>query len=62
MKKLEKHFSVPYNKSVMHEFVISLKEEAAKHGVRAIDVAKWLIDKNIHPPTVYFPMIVEEAL
>ncbi|MCD6459768.1 aminomethyl-transferring glycine dehydrogenase subunit GcvPB [bacterium] len=62
MKKLEKHFSVPYNQSVMHEFVISFKKEAAEYGVRAIDAAKWLIDKNIHPPTVYFPLIVEEAI
>ena len=46
----------------MHEFVISFKKEAAEYGVRAIDAAKWLIDKNIHPPTVYFPLIVEEAI
>ena len=45
----------------MHEFVVSatpLKE----HGVRALDVAKRLLDYGVHPPTIYFPLIVDEAL
>jgi len=62
MAKLKNHYHIPYSGSVMHEFVISLKEEAEKYGVRAIDVAKWLIDNGIHPPTIYFPLIVAEAL
>lgn len=62
MRRLEKYYNIPYPASVMHEFVISLKEEAEKLGVRAIDVAKWLIDSGIHPPTIYFPLIVNEAL
>jgi glycine dehydrogenase subunit 2 len=45
----------------MHEFVASAKP-LKKHGVRATDVAKRLIDLGYHPPTVYFPLIVEEAL
>jgi glycine dehydrogenase subunit 2 len=45
----------------MHEFVASAKS-LRKHGVRATDVAKRLIDFGYHPPTVYFPLIVEEAL
>ncbi len=62
MKKLSDSFNVPYNDGVMHEFVVSLKQEASSKGVRAMDVAKWLIDHDIHPPTVYFPLIVEEAM
>jgi len=46
----------------MHEFVISLEELKAKHGVSAMDMAKALQDQSIHPPTVYFPLIVHEAL
>ncbi len=46
---------------VMHEFVLSAKAQKAK-GVRALDLAKALIDRGVHPPTVYFPLIVEEAL
>ncbi len=62
MSRLAGSFNVPYKEGVMHEFVISLKKEAQTYGVRAMDVAKWLIDNDIHPPTVYFPLIVEEAL
>jgi glycine dehydrogenase subunit 2 len=45
----------------MHEFVATAKA-LKKHGVRAADVAKRLIDFGYHPPTVYFPLVVEEAL
>jgi glycine dehydrogenase subunit 2 len=45
----------------MHEFVASAKH-LKKHGVRGMDVAKRLIDLGYHPPTVYFPLVVEEAL
>ena len=46
----------------MHEFVISLEELKAKCGVSAMDMAKALQDQGMHPPTVYFPLIVHEAL
>ena len=46
---------------VMHEFVLSARPQKAK-GARALDIAKALIDRGYHPPTVYFPLIVEEAL
>ena len=46
----------------MHEFVISLEDLKEKHGVSALDMAKALQDKGMHPPTVYFPLIVHEAL
>ena len=54
-------FDVPYDRRCMHEFVVSawpLKE----HGVRALDLAKRLLDYDVHPPTTYFPLIVPEAL
>jgi glycine dehydrogenase subunit 2 len=46
---------------VMHEFVLSARRQKA-HGARALDLAKALIDRGYHPPTVYFPLIVDEAL
>ena len=46
----------------MHEVVFSAGELKRKYGVDALDVAKRLIDHGIHPPTMYFPLIVEEAL
>ncbi|MDD5644596.1 MAG: aminomethyl-transferring glycine dehydrogenase subunit GcvPB [bacterium] len=60
-KKLGQFYDIPFNRTCMHEFVISVKELASK-GIHAIDIAKALIDTGIHPPTVYFPLIVEEAI
>ncbi|MGH2752603.1 MAG: aminomethyl-transferring glycine dehydrogenase subunit GcvPB [Actinomycetota bacterium] len=54
-------FPTKYPGACMHEFVASAKS-LKKHGVRAMDVAKRLIDFGYHPPTVYFPLVVEEAL
>ncbi|NMA55726.1 MAG: aminomethyl-transferring glycine dehydrogenase subunit GcvPB [Firmicutes bacterium] len=45
-----------------HEFVLSAKNLKDKYGVRTLDIAKRLIDHGVHPPTVYFPLIVDEAL
>ncbi len=59
--KLKKYLDVPFDKNCLHEFVASVSHQAER-GVRAIDVAKALIDKGIHPPTVYFPLIVKEAM
>jgi glycine dehydrogenase subunit 2 len=58
---LEGHYDIPYNGQCMHEFVLSVSRQAEK-GVHALDIAKGLIDKGIHPPTVYFPLIVKEAM
>jgi len=52
---------VPYGSRCMHEFVASANRQKA-HGVRALDIAKRLMDHGFHPPTVYFPLIVPEAL
>jgi glycine dehydrogenase subunit 2 len=46
----------------MHEFVASARSLARDRGIRAMDIAKRLLDHNIHAPTVYFPLIVPEAL
>ena len=46
----------------MHEVVLSARSLRREHGVSALDVAKRLIDYGIHPPTMYFPLLVEEAL
>jgi glycine dehydrogenase subunit 2 len=50
-----------YKKGCMHEFVLSA-DPLTKNDVHALDIAKALIDKGIHPPTVYFPLIVKEAM
>ncbi len=54
-------FDLQYNERYMHEFVISTKRYKNK-GIKALDVAKRLIDYGFHPPTIYFPLIVKEDL
>ena len=55
-------FEVPYGRTCMHEFVMSGGKQKREHGVRTLDMAKRLLDYGFHPPTVYFPMLVEEAM
>lgn len=62
MHKVKPYFQVAYDHVCMHEFVLTLEETKKKHGVSAMDVAKGLIDHGMHPPTMYFPLIVHEAL
>jgi glycine dehydrogenase subunit 2 len=59
---LRDHFELPYDRPVLHEVVFSGTRQRREHGVRTYDIAKRLIDYGFHPPTVYFPLIVEEAL
>ena len=60
---LVKHvYPVPHGDRCMHEFVASARGMAKDRGVRAMDVGKRLLDFNVHAPTVYFPLIVPEAL
>ena len=61
-EKCPKEFELPYGGDTMHEFVLSAKKLKEQYGVRALDIAKRLIDFGIHPPTIYFPLIVEEAM
>lgn len=62
MKKLSACYQVVNQGICMHEFVLTLESEAKEHHVTAMDIAKALLDNGIHPPTVYFPLIVPEAL
>ncbi|MEO0214406.1 MAG: aminomethyl-transferring glycine dehydrogenase subunit GcvPB [candidate division WOR-3 bacterium] len=59
---LEKDFKVAYPSVCMHEFVITAKPIKDETGVRALDIAKRILDYGMHAPTVYFPLIVPEAL
>ncbi len=61
MSRLKNYFHLPFDRVCMHECVFSASRQA-EHGVHAIDIAKYLIDQGMHPPTVYFPLIVKEAL
>ena len=56
------HYDLPYDRPVLHEVVFSGTRQRREHDVRTYDIAKRLIDHGFHPPTVYFPLIVEEAL
>ena len=60
-KRLEDVLEIPYNRVCMHEFTASASLLAEK-GVRALDLAKALLDKGHHAPTIYFPLIVKECL
>ena len=59
---LHGRFDLPYDRPVLHEVVFSGSRQRRRHGVPTYDIAKRLIDHGFHPPTVYFPLIVEEAL
>jgi glycine dehydrogenase subunit 2 len=59
--KLAGHYKQAYDRVCMHECVLSATAQAEK-GVHALDIAKALIDRGYHPPTMYFPLIVPEAL
>ena len=60
--RLRNVLDVPFDRPCMHEFVASAATLKAQTGVRTLDVAKRLIDYGFHPPTIYFPLTVEEAL
>jgi glycine dehydrogenase subunit 2 len=55
-------YDLPYDRPCKHEFVASAASLKARTGVRTLDVAKRLIDFGFHPPTIYFPLIVEEGM
>ena len=62
LRRLDGTFEPAYDRICMHEFVLGLARFKEETGVSALDVAKSLIDRGIHPPTMYFPLIVHEAL
>ena len=55
-------FELPFFKMRKHEFVLSARKLRESTGVRALDLAKRMLDKGVHPPTVYFPLVVDEAM
>ena len=61
-EKLKKYYDLPYNQPCMHEFVITGEKQKEENGVSTLHIAKALMDGNTHPPTVYFPLIVHEAI
>ncbi len=62
LSRLLKKFDLPYPKPVMHEFCLSGDRQKKQHNVRTLDIAKRLLDYGFHAPTIYFPLIVSEAL
>ena len=62
MNRLKEYYDLPYDEICMHEFVLSLEKLKHETGVSAMDIAKGSLDYGIHPPTMYFPLIVHEAL
>jgi len=62
LARLRDAYELPYDRLCMHEFVLSARRLKREHGVTALDVAKRLMDYGFHPPTIYFPLVVPEAL
>lgn len=61
-EKLKDYYVLPYDQPCMHEFVITGEKQKHENGVSTLNIAKALMDGNTHPPTVYFPLIVHEAI
>lgn len=61
-ERLKGAYELPYDTTCMHEFVLSGSAFKRRNGVRTLDIAKRLLDYGFHPPTVYFPLLVEEAM
>jgi len=60
--QLHDTYDLPYDRLSKHEVVFSGRRQKREHGVTTLDIAKAILDHGIHPPTIYFPLIVEEAL
>lgn len=61
LSELREQYHAPFSRYCMHECILTSKEQT-QYGIRTLDIAKRLLDYGYHPPTIYFPMIVEEAL
>jgi glycine dehydrogenase subunit 2 len=61
-EKLKGAYPLPYDRPCMHEFVLSGSRLRKEYGVHTLDVAKRLLDYGMHPPTIYFPLLVDEAI
>jgi glycine dehydrogenase subunit 2 len=62
LARLKDAYELPFDRLCMHEFVLSARNLKREYGITALDVAKRLMDYGFHPPTIYFPLIVPEAL
>jgi glycine dehydrogenase subunit 2 len=62
LARLREAYDLPFDRLCMHEFVLSARRLKKDNGITALDVAKRLMDFRFHPPTIYFPLIVPEAL
>jgi glycine dehydrogenase subunit 2 len=62
LARLKDAYELPFDRLCMHEFVLSARGLKREHGISALDVAKRLMDYDFHPPTIYFPLVVPEAL
>jgi glycine dehydrogenase subunit 2 len=62
LARLKDAYDLPFDRLCMHEFVLSARTLKREHGCTALDVAKRLMDYGFHPPTIYFPLVVPEAL
>ncbi len=60
--RLRPEYHLPYEAPSLHEVVFTARNQVRANGIRALDIAKRLIDLDIHPPTIYFPLVVHEAL
>jgi glycine cleavage system P protein (glycine dehydrogenase) subunit 2 len=60
--RLADAFDLPYDRICKHEVVFSGRRQKRQHGISTLDMAKAILDHRVHPPTIYFPLIVEEAL
>jgi glycine dehydrogenase subunit 2 len=62
LARLKEAYDLPFDRLAMHEFVLSARTLKRQHGISALDIAKRLMDYGFHPPTIYFPLVVPEAL
>ena len=60
--RLRSYYQPAVDRICMHECVFSTTDKMAAHGVHALDIAKALLDAGFHPPTIYFPLVVPEAI
>jgi glycine dehydrogenase subunit 2 len=61
-ERLRFYYQIPYDRICMHECVFSGERQVKESGVHTTDIAKRLLDYGFHPPTIYFPLIVREAI
>jgi len=59
---IAEYLPVAFDRTCMHEFVLSGRGAKEKLGIKTLDIAKRMLDHGVHPPTVYFPLLVDEAL